>query len=178
MNTGRTSRVLSQPYPDTVEQAIRLGRYGEGFDIPLHGPKHAFADEGSFFVCTNPAPGTGIVTTTSITAFAETDGAVGVVMLLKNLSAKGDPNAKRLYLDYIKLLVTAVPTSATNWGYALTIDDNPVRWTSGGSPIYPVNPNGDSGAASRMMRKARAATVTAIQKPSWRAGRLAGGAVV
>jgi hypothetical protein len=113
----------------------------------LYGDKHFLADEGSYFVATNPTPYTPIALTTSIVTFAETAGAVGVAMLLKNLEARSE-RAKRLYLDYIKLMVVGTFTTGTSLQYAMVIDDNPIRWTSGGSAITPVNPNGDVGIAS------------------------------
>lgn len=147
MEEIRVSRGIPQAYPDTSPMSIRGGRYGEIMTMGLYGKKHALADEGSYFVATNPTPYTPIAMTTSIVTFAETAGAVGVTMLLKNLDVK-TAQAKRLYLDYIKLIVIGVPTNATSWQYALVIDDNPIRWTSGGSAITPVNPNGDVNAAS------------------------------
>jgi len=143
MDEIRVSRGIPQGYPDTNPVPIRGGKYGEIISIGLYGKKHFLADEGSYFIATNPTPYTPIAVTTSIITFAETAGAVGVAMLLKNLEARSSQNGKRLYLDYIKLMVVGVPTSATSWQYALVIDDNPLRWTSGGSAITPVNPNGD-----------------------------------
>jgi hypothetical protein len=83
--------------------------------------------------------------TASISTFAETAGAVGVTLFLKNTEPKG---GKRVFLDYIKLLTSVVPLNATSLQYALVIDDNPIRWTSGGTAITPVSPNGDSNIPS------------------------------
>jgi len=142
--TGRASRAIPQAAPDTNETSIRTGRYGDVYTVPLHGKKHWLADEGSYFVGTSVA-GTPIAMTASITTFAETAGAVGVTLFLKNTEPKG---GKRVFLDYIKLLTSVVPLNATSLQYALVIDDNPIRWTSGGSAITPVSPNGDSNIPS------------------------------
>jgi hypothetical protein len=148
MDQLRISRGIPQANPDTNPASIRGGRYGEIITMPLMGKKHVAADEGSYFVATNPTPATAVATTTSIVTFAETAGAVGVVMLLKNNDAISSQMPKRLYLDYIKLMIVQVPTSATSWQFALVIDNNPVRYTSGGSAITPVNPNGDVNPSS------------------------------
>ena len=145
---GRASRALPQPVPDTNSTDIRTGRYGEVMVQSAHGFKHVLSDEGSYFVATNPTPFTGIAATTSIVTFAETAGAVGVTLFVKNNEPRTSQTMKRIYLDSIKLLCTAAPTSATNWQYAITIDDSPVRYNTGGSAISPVNPNGDSNSAS------------------------------
>lgn len=142
--TGRASRAIPQAAPDTNETSVRTGRYGDLYTMPLHGKKHWLADEGSYFVATSVA-GTPIAMTASISTFAETAGAVGVTLFLKNTEPKG---GKRVFLDYIKLLTSVVPLNATSLQYALVIDDNPIRWTSGGTAITPVSPNGDSNIPS------------------------------
>jgi len=146
--TNRVSRSIPQATVDTNDASNRGGRYGEQYSAPLHSPRHYLADEGSYFIATNPTPGTAIAVTTSITTFAETAGAVAGAMLFKNTESRTAASPKRIYLDYIKLVVLGVPTSATAWQYALVIDDNPVRYTSGGSALTPVNPNGDSSETS------------------------------
>ena len=147
MDKVRVSRGLPQRFPDTNPSDPRGGAYGEVMVVKLYGDKHVLADEGSYFVGTNPAPYTPIALTTSIVTFAETAGAVGVAMLLKNLEARSE-RAKRLYLDYIKLMIVGTFTTGTSLQFAMVIDDNPVRYTSGGSAIVPVNPNGDVGISS------------------------------
>lgn len=142
--TGRASRAVPQATPDTNEISVRTSRYGDLYSIPLHGKKHSLADEGSYYVVTSVA-GTPVAMSASITSFAETAGAVGVTVLIKNTEAKG---GKRVFLDYIKLLTSVVPTGATSWQYALVTDDNPVRYTSGGTAFVPVSPNADHNVPS------------------------------
>lgn len=143
-NTSRVSRSIPQPNVDTIDASTRGGRYGEQYTLPLHGAKHALADEGSYFVATNATIGTAVVITQSITVFAETAGALGGILYLKNTESKTAAAPKRIYLDYIKLLCTIVLTASTSTQYALVLDDNPVRYTSGGAAPTIVNPNGDS----------------------------------
>lgn len=148
MDTGKVSRGLPSAVPDTQEQYFRLGRYGDIQAAINTRVAQALAEEGSYFVATNPTPGTPVATTTSITTFAETAGAVGVSLLIKNGESRSAQAPKRVILDYIKLMIVQVPTAATSWQFAGVIDDNPIRYTSGGSAIVPVSPNGDIAAQS------------------------------
>lgn len=103
-------------------------------------------DEGTFFLATNPTPGTGIATTTSIT----TEDQLHPVMLIQNTWTPGDPNAKNIYPINLEMIWTAAPTSATFWQYSLRLDtSNPNKYTSGGSVIVPVNANGQVNTGSR-----------------------------
>ncbi len=143
-DTSRVSRVLPQATADGSDASNRGGRYGEQIIAALGKPKYVYADEGSYFVITNPTPVTAIAVTTSITTFAETAGAVGVGLLVRNSESASGSAPKRVYMDYLKLHVGGAPTSATAFYYALTLDYSAVRYTSGGSEITPVNVNGDS----------------------------------
>lgn len=105
---------------------------------------YALADEGSFFIATNPTSGTGIATTTSVVDDALTASATHApnvpVMYIANQGQQGDVNAKSIYLRYLRMVVTAAPTSATAWSMSIRSDSVP-RYTSGGSLISPVNAN-------------------------------------
>lgn len=106
---------------------------------------HTLCEEGSLFVATNPTPGTGIATTTSITSETQTSP----VLLMQNQWAPGAPTSKNLYPISLELIVTAAPTSATFWHYSIRLDAaNPSKYTSGGSQITPVNTNAASGNTS------------------------------
>ena len=153
--SGRASRGLPQAAPDTNEISIRTSRFGDLVVMPLYGNKHALADEGSYFVATNTTIGTAIAQTTSITAYADTAGAVGNYFYFRNTDLAG---GKRMYLDYIKLMTVQVPTSATSWQWALVTDYGTARYTSGGSAITPVSPNGDVGTPSIVQMYAGALT--------------------
>lgn len=117
----------------------------------LFNSNYALADEGSFFIATNPTVGTGIVTTTSVVDDAATASATHgqnvPVMYIENLASPSDPNAKSIYLHYLSMLVTAAPTSATTWQMSIRADRVP-RYTSGGTVIVPVNVNTNSSLAS------------------------------
>lgn len=154
-NSGRVSRGIPQATPDTNPVSNRFGTYGETMIIPMHSSKHALSDEGSYFLAYNTTVGTGIAQSTNIVAYADTAGAVGNYFYFKNNDLAG---GKRMYLDYIKLLVTAVPITATSWQWALVLDYGTARYTSGGSAITPISPNGDSGRPSIVQMYAGALT--------------------
>lgn len=148
-STNLVRKGLPSAVADGSEASNWGDRYGAQIVQPFHGAKQAIAETGSYFVATNPTPGTGIVVTTSITAFAETAGAVGVALLVKNTESGTGNSSKRVYLDYLSIRnIAQAPTSATDWYMAGVIDYSSVRYTSGGSQITPVNVNGDSSLAS------------------------------
>lgn len=139
------SRALPQATADSpvAQRQPRGGRYGEAYVMPLFNNAVVAADEGSYFVATTPTPGAGIAFGgAAITAFNDTTGCG---LALTNNDGVG---GKRIYLDYIKLILTVIPTSATNIQLAIKLDNVQSRYTSGGTAITPVNANGDVGAAS------------------------------
>ncbi len=152
---GRASRDLPQGTPDTNVIGVRTSRFGDMMTVPLHGKKQALADEGSYYISTNPTPGTPIAATTSITTYADTAGAVGNYFYWRNTDVNG---GKRVYMDYLKLMIVQVPTNATSWQWALVTDYGTARYTSGGSAITPVPPNGDVGRPSILQMYAGAVT--------------------
>ena len=138
---GVVDRLLPTPLSDGNISNARMSKYGELITRNNANAVQATSVDGSYIVATNPTPGTAIAMTTSITAFAETAGAVGVMFLLRNTLTSSE-TAKRIIMDYLKMRIVQVPTSATSWEYAVTLDDNPARYTSGGGVIVPTNPNG------------------------------------
>jgi len=144
---GMVGQILPTVMGNGSTADVRVSKYGELVNSPVLTSKQNLSLEGSYFIATNPTMGTGIAMTTSITTFAETAGAVGVMFLLRNTLTAGD-TAKRIVMDYLKMKIIQVPTSATHWDYAVAVDDNPARYTSGGSVITPTNPNGGASAGS------------------------------
>ncbi len=139
-------RLDNQP----VNYPVRLGPYQELFTHQLFDGMMGLNEEGSFFTAVNPTPETPIAVTTSIITYAETAGAVGVALLLRNTQTPG-PTAKKISLSYIKLMIVQVPTSATHWKYVAAVDSNPIRYTSGGSlisSVYNMNSDGPGSIAT------------------------------
>src|SRR5437879_4917507 len=93
------------------------------------GRSYLLADQdsgGGYFVATNPTPATAI-------AFA-VNASFDVT---KNLFVFKNPNPAgglRMYLDYIKLICTVAPASATQMAVAMFID-TVSRYTSGGTLV-------------------------------------------
>jgi len=116
----------------------------------LWNNSYALADEGGYFmantttVASGQAGGTGIATTTSVVDDAATASATHAqnvpVAHMWNTSSPASQSSKSIYLQYIKMILTAVPTSATNWNFAMRAD-SVNRFTSGGTQLVPINPN-------------------------------------
>ena len=106
-----SSRRLPATTLDGVSAAIppRASRYNETYGLNPIPTKHLLADEGAYFVAGNVTAGTGI----ALGVLAAISYTAGAVYCVQNTSTPGDPNAKRLYLDYIKQIVTVVPASST-----------------------------------------------------------------
>lgn len=117
----------------------------------LWNNQYATADEGNYFVVTNPTPGTVIATTTSVVDDAATASATHAqnvpVMHYKNGYSPTDPQAKCSYPQFLSMMLSQVPTSATTWRFAVRIG-TVARYTSGGSVLVPVNSNGNSSNTS------------------------------
>lgn len=107
----------------------------------------ALADEGSYFVVTNPTPGTVIATTTSVVDDAATASATHAqnvpVMHYLNGYPQTAADGKSTYFRYIRMMLSQVPTSATTWRFAVRIGTR-ARYTSGGSLLVPQNVNGNA----------------------------------
>ncbi len=110
---------------------------------------HAFLDEGSYFVATNPTPLTTIAMVTSVVDDAATAGAhaqAAPVLYIYNSASPTDTGAKTLYLKYLRLFSIVggqAWTSCTSAHYTLRADPTS-RFTSGGTAITPVNLSSNS----------------------------------
>lgn len=123
-----------------VQDGRRVGLYGEQYVRNLDVTKHVLADEGSYFVLTNPTPGSALASAVN----ASSDFTKSL-FIFYNSAAAGGP---RCYLDYVKILPTTAPASATSMQFAVQIDTTN-RYTSGGTgPTAGVNVNGADGSAS------------------------------
>ena len=135
--SGKVSRVLPgtrlvDGQTDT-EQDRRSG-YGEPYVIPF-SPRVA-ADEGGYFIARNATPGTAQAGHAAPTTH---DTAKPFVMLQNGAEAGG----MRVYLDYLKLLVTAAGTAGTLNYATHTVDKNRTPGT-GGVALTVVNVNPQS----------------------------------
>lgn len=137
LNKVRISRNLPQRKLDTNEGDSRGGSYGEQMVQVITPSKHVLADEGSYFTACNPTPGTGIQLAANVTAFSDTNG----LFVFRNKDGTG-PAAKRIYLDYIRLLLTGTaPTATVSMEFAIKrsrIDREPAA-ANARTPLSPVN---------------------------------------
>lgn len=133
-NHGVIGRALPGIHQDNTQAAQRFSRYGENYAQLIGGASaHAMADEGSYFIATNPTMGTGIAGIAASTSY----DAAESLLLLRNTST-----TKRLYLHFIDLVVTAAGANGTTTGFTMTSDKGNTRYSSGGSTITSiVNPN-------------------------------------
>ena len=164
---GQVSRQLPGPaFPDGTPQMPRLGRYGEQEVENLINSHHRLADEGSYYITQSPTPGTGIAYALT-TAFSDT---AGCFLAFKNNAAANDPNAKRVYLDYVKLICTVAPTSATAAHCVVKID-NTNRNPTGGTALTPGGSSMDNSAGSVAQISAGALTLGAVGSSARQVGR-------
>ena len=84
--------------------------------------KHVLADEGSYFVTTNPTPGTAIAYGSAGTQASFSDSTP--FMQIINTASPTDLNAPVVWLDYIKILQNGTaPASTTSVRYAIKLDN-------------------------------------------------------
>ncbi len=138
---GTVERDLPSLLTDQAEEGFRLSQRGEQYVVPLGKPRVALADEGSYFVATNPTPGTGISSDADAADVTHTEAFL--LLYNSNTAASG----KRVYFDYLKLLVVTPGTNGTTTRYFDTIDSIN-RYSSLGTAITPKNPNMDSSNTS------------------------------
>lgn len=131
---GLANRGIPPAIGDNTYGPARVSRYGELVTQGLAGSKmHALAAEGSYFIVTNPTPGTAIA------GIAAADGLddLEALVFLRN----GASNDKQIHLDFLLLQVAAAGTNGTNFAFAMKGDKGNSRYASGGSSLTPVNPN-------------------------------------
>ncbi len=113
----------------------------------LWNSDHALADEGSFFVATNPTPLSSIAMVTSVVDDAATQSSTHAqaspVLYIRNTASALDGTAKTIYLKYLRLIQLVggqAWTTCTSAHYALRVDPS-ARYLSGGTLIPPMNVN-------------------------------------
>lgn len=163
---GLAGRAQPSAVTDGVYAPTRVTRRGDQVVVGLTGAKmHGLADEGAYFVATNPTVATGIA------GIAAADGysAIETLFLLHNTST--DAEGVRLYLDSLELQCTVVDTNGTDLRFDHHID-NTDRFSSGGSNITPINPNMDSTAAPKgRLRFGAVVSTTASSSVRYLGGR-------
>lgn len=129
-------RTLPTAVTDGTGATARAGRYGETMVIPLTAGLYALADEGSYWHAQTATPGTAYnLAGATQTAWVATTPTFHV----KNNDAA---NAKRLYVDYARVVITAAGTGITRIEGAAIID-SAARYSSGGTALTAYNVNMD-----------------------------------
>jgi len=138
-NLARASRNLPQPVPDTSEIEMRCSRYGDQTTVSLIPTKHVLSDEGSYFVATNATPGTAVL-------YPLTTGFTDTVPFLYvyNNDKPTNPAYKRVFLDYIKIVIIQAPANSTQSYFAIKLDTVARSLgTNNTAAVTPVSPNMD-----------------------------------
>jgi hypothetical protein len=129
---GITNQTLPSATVDGVKSNAHFSKYGEVMTQPMGNFRHTLADEGSYYVATNPTPFTGLI------GIAASDGFDDLETFLH---IRNTSSTKRVYLDYLRLQVTAAGTNGVTFSAAMKLDTGATRFTSGGATITPVSPN-------------------------------------
>src|ERR1019366_772728 len=108
---------------ENVDAPVRMGRYGDVSVLSAVPTKHILADEGSYFTITNPTPGAALAYGSAGTQASFSDTVP--FFILKNNASSSDPLAKRMYLDYIRLIqiTGTAPATTTSVQMAIKLDN-------------------------------------------------------
>lgn len=125
-----------------VNTPSRTGSYGEAFTLPLgSGKLYGYADEGSYFVTYNVTDGTGIA---GHAAPVQADLSTKPLLHMYNGNA-----TKRLYLDFVRIRMTAIGAGSSTTDFTAWVDNNSgTSRTSGGTLATIVNPSPASATTS------------------------------
>lgn len=110
---GVIRKLIPNRNPDGGYLEQRLSPYGDQLVMPVD--QRTAALEGSHYVVTNPTIDTA-VGYGPIAAYVATTP----LFLVVNTAASG---GRDIILDYLKMLVTAVPTSASNYKFLVEVDN-------------------------------------------------------
>ena len=141
--TGQNVAAVGRDLPVAIAESdrapMRATQYGDQIMQAVGGWRHALADEGSYFVATNPTIGTAVAMNAVVTAFSDTTG----FFVIYNSSNENE-GGQRVYLDYLKLKLVSAGTSTTVTDIAVVLDNIPREPTTAANRtlLTPVNVNG------------------------------------
>lgn len=153
--------------PGTVSDGnlayFRASRHGEQVVQAFGSPLYPVADEGSYFVATNPTVGTAIAGIAAANGYDDTEALIYIA----NTHA-----SKHVYLDFIELTATVAGASGTNFNYAMDVATS-ATYASGGTAITPTDVNRETdNAAPVTMYFGAVVTTTGTTEKVMSAGRL------
>ena len=129
---------------------VNFGTAGSQKVASLWNNDHCLADEGGYFMTVREY-GSPIAITAGVVDDALTGSATHApfapALSIFNQENANNPNAKSIYLRYIKLTTAVVPTLAVDWNYAIRLD-NGNKYSSGGTNLTANNVNPMSSNAS------------------------------
>lgn len=148
---GTSARALPAARADglgpSAADYVRVSRYGDTV-IGL-SPRRQAADEGAYFVATNPTPGTAIQFAAAGEGAAFAASTKCAIFVVANNNSAG---GKRIYLDRLKLFLGGTaPTGTLQMDFAFELD-NITRVATAPTnqvAITPVNVNSDDTTASQ-----------------------------
>lgn len=152
-NLARVSRRLPQPARNGDSTDMRATIYGDQIVAPIGNARHTLADEGSYFCATNPTIGTGLAYGV-ITAFSDT----AALLVVGNGASDNDMEAPRLYMDYVRIIPTVAPASATSGQFAIKLDNVSRVPSANNATLSPVSPNMDISQPAGTVAKVWAAS--------------------
>ena len=142
----RIARALPQPNTDNqaIDVPLRGGRYGDVKTETLTYWRHLLADEGTYFTCNDAQ--TGLATAATPTAFSDTNPFLIIIN-------RDNPGGRRVYIDLMRLVCTAIGTAGATVQFAVQLDSYPSRMigaTIGGTDLTAniVSPNFDMAVKS------------------------------
>ena len=111
----------------------RTGSYGEAYTLPLgSGKMFNYADEGAYYCTYNVTDGTGIA---GHAAPVQADLSLKPLLHIYNAHA-----TKRLYIDFVRIRMTAIGAGSTTTDFTAWADNNGATVkTSGGTVATVVN---------------------------------------
>ena len=130
--TGNVNRATLPTATSDGDRAFaRASRYGEQVVQPIGGDRYPLVDESSYYIATNPTPGTAIAGIIAANGYDDTEA----LLYLENTHA-----TKHIYLDYLHLICKVAGVNGTDFGYAIDVATT-ATYASGGSAITPVCTN-------------------------------------
>lgn len=125
---GVTQELLASTEKDAeqAEQRFRVDSRGSQFVANLWNGMQASSIEGAYWIAQTATPGTGITLSVATgTSFSDTQALLSI-----NNTDSVNQNGKSIILDFITIVVTTAPTSATLMHLAHRIDSQ-LRGTTG-----------------------------------------------
>lgn len=127
------ARPASNPDGVIGQANHRLGPYGDANVQILGATKHALAEEGSYYVCTNPTIGSAVTFAVS-SSFSDTAPFFHV-------ANTGPSNGPYIFLDYMRFIMTTAPTTSTQWRFVVKVDTALRLPTAGNATLTANNLN-------------------------------------